>query len=711
MTPDFLDQKILQPFAKADPFMPGSGLGLSLALRMINLLGGTLGIDSTHNKGTIVRVNIPLHLYSIDNELDQEEITNSQTRSDEQDRARRPVRQDGVHLYGWQGASSGTRRVGKAILRQLKWAFCRTVEDPRYASLIVVPGEMSNADIAQLARKARPGVELMILNSADRRKVHQNHQRRPLNQLRSSTDGSVPHTDSSTSLHSYASAQSEDLGQLLPDLSESQVIRLSRPLYPSIIRRITRPPATAPAVVETYKSAVVGGQQATDERMAAAADEEAYAAQRRSDNEQEDYRSGARREVTAGGRDDPGDDSDTKCRHHRSNTVTSTSVSLSGDLSVSEAAAIRSLSISEDLSGAEAAALREHGLSRYMSRPSVALSQAAASAGRESYDSSHARAMTQAQYEPNRSGNTSPAPSRGRGQVERQGSIGHVDGPVEMVVGADWSSSDESQNDERSSSISDGVRASDSDVSGRGIGKQDYEQAAADRYGLLSPSLAQPDENIATEVEPHLSIPPASPVMEQHVSHPSLLSPTAALDADDASPPDASRPLLRTALSVPAAPEEPKAEGRALKVLVVEDNPVNRKIMVTMLKRAVSLPFVTSEPARTVSFYCALCKRVLTPQACHYAEAVDGNDAVHQFTLFSPDVVLLDINMPGKDGFQAATEMRRLELERGVKTRARIVAVTALSSEGDKRRGLIECGIGMCYQSSNGKSVHHRARL
>lgn len=56
--------------------------------------------------------------------------------------------------------------------------------------------------------------------------------------------------------------------------------------------------------------------------------------------------------------------------------------------------------------------------------------------------------------------------------------------------------------------------------------------------------------------------------------------------------------------------------------------------------------------------------------------------------------MLLDINMPGKDGFQASTEMRKIEVERGAQKRARIVAVTALSAEGDKRRGMLECGIG-----------------
>jgi hemolysin D len=38
--------------------------------------------------------------------------------------------------------------------------------------------------------------------------------------------------------------------------------------------------------------------------------------------------------------------------------------------------------------------------------------------------------------------------------------------------------------------------------------------------------------------------------------------------------------------------------------------------------------------------------------------AVDGNDAVDQVQLFQPDVVLLDIEMPGKDGLAAAAEIR-----------------------------------------------------
>lgn len=62
--------------------------------------------------------------------------------------------------------------------------------------------------------------------------------------------------------------------------------------------------------------------------------------------------------------------------------------------------------------------------------------------------------------------------------------------------------------------------------------------------------------------------------------------------------------------------------------------------------------------------------------------------------------VLLDINMPVMDGYQAATEMRAIEKARAAANKSGkpqrasiIIAVTALASEDEKRRGLVECGI------------------
>jgi signal transduction histidine kinase len=62
VTPEFLEQEVLRPFPKADSCKPGSALGLGLAQRMIELLGGKLAVASTPGRGTLVNVEVPLHL-------------------------------------------------------------------------------------------------------------------------------------------------------------------------------------------------------------------------------------------------------------------------------------------------------------------------------------------------------------------------------------------------------------------------------------------------------------------------------------------------------------------------------------------------------------------------------------------------------------------------------------------------------------------------
>ncbi|PWN17887.1 hypothetical protein BCV69DRAFT_127307 [Microstroma glucosiphilum] len=94
--------------------------------------------------------------------------------------------------------------------------------------------------------------------------------------------------------------------------------------------------------------------------------------------------------------------------------------------------------------------------------------------------------------------------------------------------------------------------------------------------------------------------------------------------------------------------------------LVVEDNPLNARILITLLKRV----------------------------GINHLEAKDGVEAVEQFKKHLPQVVLLDINMPRMNGFEAAIEMRKVECP----YYPRIIAVTALSMEADKLKGK-ECGI------------------
>jgi CheY-like chemotaxis protein len=74
-----------------------------------------------------------------------------------------------------------------------------------------------------------------------------------------------------------------------------------------------------------------------------------------------------------------------------------------------------------------------------------------------------------------------------------------------------------------------------------------------------------------------------------------------------------------------------------------------------------------------------------------YTMASDGEEAVEQFKQRKPALVLLDITMPKKDGYEACKEMRALEEEGG--HRAHIIAITALGDDYSRRRGLEECGM------------------
>ena len=118
-------------------------------------------------------------------------------------------------------------------------------------------------------------------------------------------------------------------------------------------------------------------------------------------------------------------------------------------------------------------------------------------------------------------------------------------------------------------------------------------------------------------------------------------------------------PLAGAVNAIPVrAEEQPKPEARrgvmARRVLVVDDN-VDAAAMLDMLLRS------------------------LGHETC---VAHDGVEALRVAAEFRPDIVLLDIGMPGLDGYEVARRMRSLAKDRQL----RIVAVTGWGQEADRLR-------------------------
>jgi CheY-like chemotaxis protein len=91
-----------------------------------------------------------------------------------------------------------------------------------------------------------------------------------------------------------------------------------------------------------------------------------------------------------------------------------------------------------------------------------------------------------------------------------------------------------------------------------------------------------------------------------------------------------------------------------IKVLIAEDNPVNRELL----------------------------RELLELRAYTVLEACDGQEALRLIEQTQPELMLLDIGMPGMDGFAVVRRIR----ENPRLAQLPVVAVTAYAMRGDQER-------------------------
>ena len=92
------------------------------------------------------------------------------------------------------------------------------------------------------------------------------------------------------------------------------------------------------------------------------------------------------------------------------------------------------------------------------------------------------------------------------------------------------------------------------------------------------------------------------------------------------------------------------------KILVVDDNAVSRELL----------------------------RYVLKPLGLEIVEAASGLEALERIAEERPDVVLLDLDMPGLDGYGVLREVRRQPEWAGL----RVVAVTAYAMQSDRDKAI-----------------------
>jgi two-component system NarL family response regulator len=136
--------------------------------------------------------------------------------------------------------------------------------------------------------------------------------------------------------------------------------------------------------------------------------------------------------------------------------------------------------------------------------------------------------------------------------------------------------------------------------------------------------------------------------------------------------------LVETEVPMPTKPVS-ASSTKVISVLIADDHPVVREGLAAIFKSQKDIKVV--------------------------AEATDGEEACELCAQLSPDVLLLDLRMPRKDGLQVITEVMSRRA-----TRPRIIVMTTYESEEDVRRALKAGAKGYLVKGSPPQQIREAVR-
>ena len=113
------------------------------------------------------------------------------------------------------------------------------------------------------------------------------------------------------------------------------------------------------------------------------------------------------------------------------------------------------------------------------------------------------------------------------------------------------------------------------------------------------------------------------------------------------------------------------------KILIVDDNPANIETLNETLENEFDIYFATN-----------------------------GNDALQKVQLLEPDLILLDIMMPGMDGFEVCRKLKENEQFRDIP----VIFITALDQPEDESKGLVLGAVDYVTKPFNPDLVRLRVR-